>query len=61
MFEICEDEHGELRYVRAIQGHSSGVIISPRLMNYVMIPCEGNNSSTTWVEHEIDTPWQKLG
>ena len=28
-FEICEDENGELRYIRAIQGHSSGVIISP--------------------------------
>ena len=37
-FEICKDEHGELRYLRAIQGHSGGVIISPRLMNYVMIP-----------------------
>ena len=22
-FEICKDENGELRYVRAIQGHSS--------------------------------------
>ena len=37
-FEICKDEHGELRYIRAIQGRSGGVIISPRLMNYVMIP-----------------------
>ena len=34
-FEICKDEKGELRYIRAIQGHSGGVIISPRLM----IPC----------------------
>ena len=31
-FEICKDENGELRYIRAIR------IISPRLMNYVMIP-----------------------
>ena len=37
-FEICKDDNGELRYIRAIQGHSGGVIISPRLMNYVMIP-----------------------
>ena len=32
-FEFCEDENGELRYVLAIQGHSGGMIISPRLMN----------------------------
>ena len=37
-FEICKDENGESRYIRAIQGHSGGVIISPRLMNYLMIP-----------------------
>ena len=37
-FEICEDESGELKCIRAIQGHSGGMIISPRLMNYVMIP-----------------------
>ena len=36
-FEICKDENGELRYIRSIQGHSGGMIISPRLMNYVMI------------------------
>ena len=39
-FEICKDENGELRYIRAIQGQSGGMIISPRLMNYVMIPHE---------------------
>ena len=37
-FEICKDENGELRHIRAIQGHSGGMIKSPRLMNYVMIP-----------------------
>ena len=37
-FEICEDESGELKCIRAIQGHSGGMIISPRLTNYVMIP-----------------------
>ena len=31
-FEICKDENGELRHIRAIQSHSDGVIISPRLM-----------------------------
>ena len=36
--EICKDENGELRYIRAIQGHSGGTTISPRLMSYVMIP-----------------------
>ena len=37
-FEICDDENGESRYIRAIQGHSSVMVISPRLMKYVMIP-----------------------
>ena len=37
-FEICKDEDGEFRCIRAIQEHSGGMIISPRLMNYVMIP-----------------------
>ena len=27
-------------YIRAIQGHSEGMIISPRLMNYLLIPCK---------------------
>ena len=38
-FEFCK-ENEELWYIRAIQGHSGGVIISPRLMNYVFIPCK---------------------
>ena len=37
-FEISKDENGELRSTRAIQGHSGGINILPRLMNYVMIP-----------------------
>ena len=37
-FEIFRKENGELRYFRAIQCHSGGMIISPRLMNYVLIP-----------------------
>ena len=37
-FEICKDENGEIRYIPAIQGHSGGMIVSPRLMIYVMIP-----------------------
>ena len=37
-FENLENEHGELMYIRAIQGHSEGMIISPRLMNYLLIP-----------------------
>ena len=37
-FEICKDENGELGHIRAIQGHSGGMILSPRLMNYVLIP-----------------------
>ena len=37
-FEICQDENGELRKNRAIQGHSGGRIISPRLIIHVMIP-----------------------
>ena len=30
----------KIRYIRAFHGHSSGINISPRLMNYVMIPCK---------------------
>ena len=37
-FEIYKDENGELRYIRAIQGHSGGMIISPKLVDYVIIP-----------------------
>ena len=37
-FEICTDENGELRNICAIQGHSGGMIKSPRLTNFVMIP-----------------------
>ena len=37
-FEIFRNENGELRYFRAIQCHSGGMIISPRLMNHVLIP-----------------------
>ena len=37
-FEICKDAGGELVYIRAIQGHSGGMIIQPELMNYVQIP-----------------------
>ena len=38
------DENGGLRYIRAIQGHSSGMSMSPRLMNYVMIPYKWKHS-----------------
>ena len=37
-FEICEDEDGGLKFFRAIQGHSGGIFVSPRLMNFEMIP-----------------------
>ena len=37
-FAICKDENGELRHIRALQCHSGGMIISPRLMNYVTTP-----------------------
>ena len=36
-FEICKDEDGGLKSIQAIQGHSGGMIVSPRLVNYVMI------------------------
>ena len=35
--EICKNENAELRKIRAIHRHSGGMIISPRLMNYVMV------------------------
>ena len=59
-FEICTDENGELRFFRAIQGHSGGMIISPRLTHCVMFLAGGNSSSTTWVENETNTLLQKL-
>ena len=37
-FEICKDEGGEIRFIRAIQGHSGGMVVSPRLVDYAMIP-----------------------
>ena len=27
-------------YIRSIQGHSGGMMVSPRLMNYILIPCK---------------------
>ena len=39
-FEICENADDELGYIRAIQGHSGGMVIQPELMNYVLIPCK---------------------
>ena len=38
-FEICFYADDELMYIRAIQGHSGGMVIQPELMNYVLIPC----------------------
>ena len=52
-FEICTDEDGELSDICEI-------IIPSRLMNYVMIPDKEYFSSTTWIEHEINTLLQKL-
>ena len=37
--ECCEDSHGSLCYLRAIQGHSGGIPISPELMKYTLLPC----------------------
>ena len=39
-FEICKNADDELGYIRAIQGHSGGMVIQPELMNYVLIPCK---------------------
>ena len=36
-FEICKDEDGGLKFFRAMQGHSGGIVVSPRLMNFEMI------------------------
>ena len=36
-FEICKDEDGGLKFSHAIQGHSGGIFVSPRL-NYEMVP-----------------------
>ena len=36
--EWCKDNNGSLCYLRAIQGHSGGIPISPELMNHTLIP-----------------------
>ena len=70
-FEICKDENGEIYiyiymfiyiYIRAIQVHSGGMIVSPRLMNYVMIPERWKPFiyHVSRVERETNTPLQKL-
>ena len=46
--------------IRAIPRRSGEIRIPPRLMNYVMIPYTGHNSSIPWMEHEINTLLQKL-
>ena len=40
--------------------HSDEIIMHSGLMNYGMILNKGNNSSTPWVGHEINTQFQKL-
>ena len=59
-FAICKMKNAELRCSRSIQGHSGGMVISPRLMNYVMIPYKYKQFFIMWVEHEINTPLQEL-
>ena len=36
-FEICKDSEEDLVYIRAIEGHSGGMVIHSELMNYVQI------------------------
>ena len=36
--EYCQDKDGNLSYFRAIQGHSGGIPISPKLIKYTRIP-----------------------
>ena len=36
--EFCEDSPNSLAYFRAIQGHSGGIPIDPKLMGYIRIP-----------------------
>ena len=36
--EYCQDKDGILCYVRAVQGYSGGIPISPELMKYTPIP-----------------------
>ena len=59
-FAICKMKNAELRCSRSIQGHSGGMVISPRLMNHVMIPYKYKQFFIMWVEHEINTPLQEL-
>ena len=36
-FEICKDSEEDLVYIRAIEGHSGGMVIHSELMNYAQI------------------------
>ena len=42
--EYCEVSNGSLSYLQAVQGNCGGIPISPKLMNYTLIPCN-------WKEH----------
>ena len=38
-FDYCLDPHGELQYIRAIQGHSGVPRIAPKFSSLLEIPC----------------------
>ena len=44
----CEDHNGTILYIRALQGHSHGVAISPNLFSVKQIP-------KGWKEHVLHT------
>ena len=46
-------------WAKFVQRHSGEIIVPPRLMNQVEDSLQEYNSSTPWIEHEINTLLQK--
>ena len=45
--EYCEDQNGSLCYLGAIRGHSGGIPIRTKLMNYTLIPYNWKERTST--------------
>ena len=56
-FECCPDQRGQIKYLRAPQGHSGGVSIDPTLQNNVQISLEWTDHidhvGSTWVYRSV--------
>ena len=58
--EYCKDNNGSLCYLRAIQGHSDGIPISPEFMNYTLFHTNGRSTSFTQEFRGIFNPFWRV-